>query len=156
MSGLEEEEELNSPDLQRLLWESALQTDSWECTSCTFLNSRDTNTCQVCYKSRGVGGATEPAEGVICHQCTLVNSWGNTVCDVCGAKLLARPTAAPEIKRQDMDTVLGVLERSIREKESLLECSVCYEVVSQPPIYCCHQQHVVCPVCLPRLREGSI
>ena len=43
-------------------------------------------------------------------------------------------------------------EESIREKEDDLACPVCLEI-ADCPIYCCHQQHLICGVCRPKVKE---
>jgi len=44
------------------------------------------------------------------------------------------------------------LQEAIVDKESNLECPVCYQVAS-PPIYKCYGEHLICSSCLPRVKN---
>jgi len=44
------------------------------------------------------------------------------------------------------------LDKTIAEKETLLECPVCYQAAS-PPIYKCAKEHLICSRCLPRVKS---
>ena len=48
---------------------------------------------------------------------------------------------------------MNLLIRSIEEKEKTLECPVCLEVVEEPPIYRCQQEHLVCSSCRTKIVE---
>ena len=45
------------------------------------------------------------------------------------------------------------LRRSIEEKERTLECPVCLETVTEPPIYRCQQEHLICSTCRAKIKE---
>lgn len=44
------------------------------------------------------------------------------------------------------------LQEAIVDRESNLECPVCYQVAS-PPIYKCYGEHLICSSCLPRVKN---
>ena len=48
------------------------------------------------------------------------------------------------------ERLLLLLKNSIKDKETDLECPVCFEV-AEVPIYSCHESHVICNSCLPKL-----
>ena len=48
--------------------------------------------------------------------------------------------------------LISFLAKSKEEKESDLECSVCYETAGGR-IFCCVEQHLVCSQCRPRVSE---
>lgn len=50
--------------------------ESWECASCTFINTNDHNTCEIC-------GAQRPWP---CTGCTFLNDESKENCDMCGLK----------------------------------------------------------------------
>ena len=51
-----------------------------------------------------------------------------------------------QLKQQEVK----LLQEQIKEMESTLECPVCLEV-SQTPIYMCHEQHIICSICWPKV-----
>ena len=48
--------------------------------------------------------------------------------------------------------VFDLLTKQIQEKETELECPVCFETVSSP-IFMCLNMHLVCFICYPRLKK---
>jgi len=60
-----------------------------------------------------------------------------------------------ELLKDNNETKLAMKEflmESIVEKETLLECPVCYRTAS-PPIYKCTKEHLICSRCLPRVNS---
>ena len=67
----------------------------WTCASCTFVNTKATNVCEMCDKSRKgatLGRGNLKSGGHQCPQCTLVNDKGVMTCNACGHNLLGGPT----------------------------------------------------------------
>ena len=56
----------------------------------------------------------------------------------------------PESKKNEDEPFVDFLTKSIREKEEALTCPVCLETASAP-LFTCHQMHLVCGGCRPRL-----
>lgn len=56
----------------------------------------------------------------------------------------------PESKKNEDEPFVDFLTKSIREKEETLTCPVCLETASAP-LFTCHQMHLVCGGCRPRL-----
>ena len=48
--------------------------------------------------------------------------------------------------------VFDLLTKQIQEKETELECPVCFETVSSP-IFMCSEMHLICSSCYPRLKK---
>ena len=44
------------------------------------------------------------------------------------------------------------LSKSIKEKEELLMCPVCFET-AEAPIFMCQEMHLICSNCRPKLKE---
>ncbi|KAK7068834.1 spermatogenesis-associated protein 2 [Halocaridina rubra] len=61
----------------------------WSCPTCTFLNDKDRNTCDMCCKSRVPGAEAKPliSGGRQCPHCTLINERDAQDCSACGAHL---------------------------------------------------------------------
>jgi len=60
-----------------------------------------------------------------------------------------------ELLKDNNETKLAMKEflmESVVEKETLLECPVCYQTAS-PPIYKCTNEHLICSGCLPRVNS---
>merc|ERR1712038_1551595 len=51
------------------------------------------------------------------------------------------------------ESIVSYLIRSIEEKEKTLECPVCLEVVEEPPMYRCQQEHLICSSCRAKIGE---
>ena len=49
---------------------------------------------------------------------------------------------------------LQSVESKIETKEKELECPVCLEVAS-PPIFCCHEQHLICRTCREKVHAAQ-
>ena len=59
------------------------------------------------------------------------------------------PVAAP---KENTSRLLDFLATSIKEKESDLECPVCFET-ADIPIFMCSEMHLICSTCKPKVRE---
>ena len=57
-------------------------------------------------------------------------------------------TSVPENEQSEL---LNYLQESLQEKEKELECPVCLET-AEVPIFMCHESHLVCNTCLPKLK----
>lgn len=55
----------------------------WSCRFCTYINSPDTNICDVCSKTIDFDPDAVP-EVNICPNCTLMNAQGTNACEACG------------------------------------------------------------------------
>lgn len=69
--------------------ESLMPQVPWSCTTCTFLNDKGRNVCDMCGKSRTPGPETRPliSGGRQCPQCTLINEREAVDCSACGVLL---------------------------------------------------------------------
>ena len=67
---------------------------TWNCGTCTYLNSSTKEICEMCGKSRQKGNEDKPlaSGGKECPQCTLVNEKNVSICDACGISLKDSPT----------------------------------------------------------------
>ncbi|XP_043280750.1 uncharacterized protein tamo [Venturia canescens] len=74
--------------------EQTLSAERWSCGTCTFLNSREREICEMCGKSKRKGNEDKPlaSGGKECPQCTLVNDKNASQCEVCSASLKDSPT----------------------------------------------------------------
>lgn len=68
-------------------------SSQWECKSCTFLNSKSNDICEICSKSRVIS-RERPMEvgGAECSKCTLVNPRSAKACQACNSDLKDSPT----------------------------------------------------------------
>ena len=55
-----------------------------------------------------------------------------------------RKTRRPKKKEPSNKTLVEFMERQILELEEELECPVCLEVASSPPIFKCPDNHLIC------------
>ena len=53
--------------------------------------------------------------------------------------------------KEEKSSLSTFLSESIAEKESLLECLVCFNIAS-PPIFKCPSEHLICSRCLPSIK----
>ena len=53
---------------------------------------------------------------------------------------------------QSMLQMFDLIANHIAQKKRDLECPVCTDV-AQPPIYMCQDSHLVCSICVPKLKE---
>ena len=69
--------------------ESFMPQVPWSCTTCTFLNDKGRNVCDMCGKSRTPGPEARPliSGGRQCPQCTLINEREALDCTACGVHL---------------------------------------------------------------------
>jgi len=77
---------------------------------------------------------------------------------VCKNKLASPSKLISSVHEQCTSTeerLLLLLKRSIEEKETDLECPVCLEV-AEVPIYSCHESHVICNSCMPKLTSCPV
>merc|ERR1712240_319449 len=44
--------------------------------------------------------------------------------------------------------MLQHFDNQIKSMKEMLECPICFDLASTP-IFCCHQQHLICSDCLP-------
>ncbi|RHY47001.1 hypothetical protein DYB30_002015 [Aphanomyces astaci] len=86
----------DTPDLQ--------PTPMWACASCTFENSADAASCNLCgtpHPNTTQGGPPSGADaGWTCAACTYLNGWTTPTCSVCGTECdqeppLPAPTTPP-------------------------------------------------------------
>ncbi|XP_053207192.1 LOW QUALITY PROTEIN: protein tamozhennic-like [Panonychus citri] len=66
--------------------------NGWPCAYCTFLNTNQTEICDMCSRSRDKPEANLLSGGRVCPVCTLVNSKDATSCSACEHSLLNSPT----------------------------------------------------------------
>ena len=69
------------------------------------------------------------------------------------------PSKSNDVQTNDSQRLKEMFERtikeSIREKESSLECPVCFEI-ADIPIFRCTKEHLICPKCRPRVRDCPV
>jgi len=71
----------------------------WACPTCTYHNTNDKGTCDMCGTAKPAGGppapgaapgaapvAEEEVDGWACPACTFINGWDKANCDMCGHK----------------------------------------------------------------------
>ena len=56
-----------------------------------------------------------------------------------------------KVKEANNKILLEFMERQILDLEEDLECPVCLEVASDPPIFKCPDNHLICRICRPKL-----
>ena len=68
------------------------------------------------------------------------------------AKETKETTAPPPVVSDATNRMVEFLAKSIKEKESDLECPVCMET-AEVPIFMCQEMHLICSVCRPKVKE---
>ena len=61
------------------------------------------------------------------------------------------PDPEPTVQHAANTELLSYLQESLNSKEKELECPVCLES-AEVPIFMCHESHLVCHNCLPKLK----
>lgn len=106
-------------------------TDSWECASCTFLNSNSSASCAVCESGRDATTLSDPIEWV-CQNCTFLNSSSHSSscepCELCGFA----PISASD-PYEEKDLKLKVQEPSSPLSTDAIRSPILTKVKLEPP-----------------------
>lgn len=128
-------QELVKPVAPEIDWQSLI---GWNCSLCTYFNTNDHTTCEMCGTANQVLAAADPTASTVaestttsgeavagwwCPVCTLVNPLRATSCQACGT---ARVTGEDSTERADEKP------KKDEEEELLLSPSISDIVVSKP------------------------
>ena len=83
--------------------------ETWECNTCTLINSLNNNICEACGTSRD--GNTENAVAFwTCRNCTTYNSIGVEFCQSCGASNQNQESSIPRVSPETMLELLRMID----------------------------------------------
>lgn len=119
--------------------------DTWQCTSCTFVNKAETTICDICGKSRKWQSDEEenllavPEEGWTCDRCSFVNKQDTNICAVCES------ARAPDSDQDESDIAAKLAQPSTAIPSSSSATPSPQQVRSPPQPQAAMSMHVNTP-----------